>query len=102
MFREGYWESGRLGAADTATTQDYLLGQGDWYVSVRGDKRDLLEVALPGQKATLLLPFSDDVVVEITEEAVIIDASEGSVASAFIKPPTKDEIPEAAGGEELA
>jgi len=63
---------------------------------------DLLEVALPGQKATLLLPFSDDVVVEITEEAVIIDASDGSVASAFIKPPTKDEIPEAAGGEELA
>lgn len=63
---------------------------------------DLLEIALPGKKATLLLPFSDDVVVEITDEAVIIDASEGSVAAAFIKPPSKDEIPEAAGGEDAA
>lgn len=63
---------------------------------------DLIEIAVPGQKATLLLPFSDDVVVEITDEAVIIDASEGSVASAFIKPPTKDEIPEGAGGEDEA
>lgn len=60
---------------------------------------DLLEIALPGKKMTLLLPFSDDVVVEITDEAVIIDASEGSVASAFLKPPSKDEIPEAVGAE---
>ncbi len=63
---------------------------------------DLLEIALPGRKMTLLLPFSDDVVVEITDEAVIIDASEGSVASAFLKPPSKDEIPEAVGAEDEA
>lgn len=63
---------------------------------------DLLEVALPGKKATLLLPFSDDVVMEITDEAVIIDASEGSVASAFIKPPGRHEIPEAVGAEDEA
>lgn len=63
---------------------------------------DLLEIALPGKKMTLLLPFSDDVVVEITDEAVIIDASEGSVASAFLKPPSKDEIPEAVGAEDEA
>lgn len=63
---------------------------------------DLLEIALPGKKMTLLLPFSDDVVVEITDEAVIIDASEGSVANAFLKPPSKDEIPEAVGAEDEA
>jgi len=63
---------------------------------------DLVEITVPGQKATLLLPFSDDVVVEITDEAVVIDASEGSVASAFIKPPTKEEIAEADSAEDAA
>ena len=56
---------------------------------------DLIEIAVPGKKATLLLPFTDDVVVEIGEDAVVIDASEGSVASAFIAPPSKAEIAEA-------
>lgn len=63
---------------------------------------DLLEIAVPGARATLLLPFSDDVVVEIGDETVTIDATEGSIAAAFIKPPTKDEIPEAAGAEDMA
>ncbi len=55
---------------------------------------DLLEIAVPGKKATLLLPFTDDVVIEIGDDAVTIDASEGSVAAAFIAPPTKAEIAE--------
>jgi len=63
---------------------------------------DLIEITVPGQKATLLLPFSDDVVVEIGEESVVIDASEGSVAAAFIAPPSKDEIAEANAGEDAA
>ncbi len=67
---------------------------------------DLLEIAVPGKKATLLLPFTDDVVVEIGEDAVVIDASEGSIAHAFIAPPTKAEIAEgeaiAAEGEDAA
>ncbi len=63
---------------------------------------DLLEIALPGGKTTLLLPFSDDVVVEITDAAVVIDASEGSVASAFIKPPTREEIADSDDGEDAA
>lgn len=63
---------------------------------------DLIEIAVPGQKATLLLPFSDDVVVEITDEAVIIDASEGSVAGAFIRPPTREEIADADAAEDAA
>jgi 16S rRNA processing protein RimM len=47
---------------------------------------DLLELAVPGTKRTVLLPFTDDVVVEVTGEAVVVDASEGSVASAFLAP----------------
>jgi 16S rRNA processing protein RimM len=47
---------------------------------------DLLELAVPGTKRTVLLPFTDDVVVEIAEDRVIVDASDGSVASAFLAP----------------
>lgn len=47
---------------------------------------DLIEVAQPGTKRTVLLPFSDDVVIEIGDEAIVIDASEGSVAAAFLAP----------------
>lgn len=63
---------------------------------------DLVEIAVPGRKATLLLPFTDDVVVEIGADAVVIDASEGSVARAFIAPPTAAEMAEAEGGEDAA
>lgn len=47
---------------------------------------DLIEIALPGTKRTVLLPFTEDVVVEITEDAVVIDVSEGSVAAQFLAP----------------
>ena len=47
---------------------------------------DLIEDCLTGTKRTVLLPFTDDVVVEITGKAVIIDASEDSVAAQFLAP----------------
>ena len=47
---------------------------------------DLLEIGAEGVKRTVLLPFSDDVVIEIGDEAIVIDASEGSVAAAFLAP----------------
>lgn len=47
---------------------------------------DLIEIALPGTKRTALLPFTEDVVVDITDDAVVIDASEGSVAAQFLAP----------------
>jgi 16S rRNA processing protein RimM len=47
---------------------------------------DLIEVKLNGKRGTLLLPFSDDVVIEITDTQLVIDAAEGSVAHQFIVP----------------
>ncbi len=51
---------------------------------------DLLEIAAPGRRSTVLLPFSDDVVVEIAEDRLVVDASEGSVAAQFLAPPRAD------------
>jgi hypothetical protein len=38
--RAGYWEAGRLNADKGEASNVFLLGQGDWFVSVRADKRD--------------------------------------------------------------
>ena len=56
---------------------------------------DLLEIGTEGVKRTVLLPFSDDVVIEIGDEALVIDASEGSVAAAFLAPVAAAEQPPA-------
>jgi 16S rRNA processing protein RimM len=47
---------------------------------------DLLEVKRPGARMTALLPFDSHVVVGIGDGAMIIDASEGSVAAQFLAP----------------
>lgn len=47
---------------------------------------DLIEIAVEGTRRTVLLPFTDDVVIEIGDEAVVVDASEGSVAAQFLAP----------------
>lgn len=47
---------------------------------------DLIELSVEGTRRTVLLPFTDDVVIEIAADAVIVDASEGSVAAQFLSP----------------
>ncbi len=60
---------------------------------------DLLELAVPGRRSTVLLPFSDDVVVEIAGDRLIVDASEGSVAAQFLAPPRPDAEERAAAND---
>ena len=74
-------ETGRV-IGEVAAVQNYGAG-------------DLIEIALPGTKRTALLPFSDDVVIEIGDEAIVIDASEGSVAAAFLTPVSNADQPPA-------
>jgi 16S rRNA processing protein RimM len=62
---------------------------------------DLLEIGTEGVRRTVLLPFSDDVVIEIGEDAIVIDASEGSIAAAFLAPVAAEQ-PTVDGGAEPA
>lgn len=47
---------------------------------------DLIEVKRPGARMTALLPFTDDVVIEIGADRMVIDTAEGSVAAQFLAP----------------
>ena len=60
---------------------------------------DLLEISMDGAKGTVLLPFSDDVVLEIGEDALALDLTEGSVAAQFLAPARQDEDAPADEGE---
>lgn len=52
---------------------------------------DLIEVSVPGRKMTVLLPYSEDVVLEEHGDRVVVDASDGSVAASFLAPAGKAE-----------
>lgn len=79
-------ESGkRLG--DVAAIQNFGAG-------------DLIEIATPGLKRTVLLPFTDDVVVEVLDDKIVIDAAEGSIAAQFLAPVGKGDIEDDAADAE--
>lgn len=61
---------------------------------------DLIEMAVEGLKRTVLLPFTDDVVVEVTDETLVVDAADGSVAAQFLAPVGKGDIEDDASADE--
>lgn len=64
---------------------------------------DLIEIAVEGLKRTVLLPFTDDVVIEIDDDRLVIDAAEGSIAAQFFAPVGKGDIEDdGATGEDAA
>ena len=62
---------------------------------------DLIEIAVEGTRRTVLLPFTDDVVIDIVDERMIIEAGEGSIAAAFFAP-VSETPPTVEGGPEPA
>lgn len=60
---------------------------------------DLLEIAVEGQTRTVLLPFTEDVVVDVEDTRLVIDAADGSIAAQFFAPVGKGDIEDDADAE---